>query len=217
LKTFKPYMTILRIVGGGLLVRTVKGKEVKRKTFVARADLIDQLGKVAETKGYSLYALVNEIFELVLKAEELGLDLRRIFEERGVLEKAKSAGFILGLESLWYSMTDLVYEKAKNRVLKEWAEAGLWLAKRYATSCSTDPIEDLKRDLRAFIWNASQFIIEVEGEGISVRILSPRFSEGYSFLLAALLEGLLNGLGFEVVEREVFRGNIRLEGIRNRR
>ncbi|MDW8022920.1 MAG: hypothetical protein RMJ15_04175 [Nitrososphaerota archaeon] len=195
----------------------VRGKEVKRKTFVARADLLDRLSEVAGARGYSLYALVNEVFELFLKSEELGLDLRRVFEERGVLENAKRLGFALGLESLWYSLADMAYERAKSRVLKEWFDAGVWFARRYATSGSADPLEAVRRDLDAFMWNASQFSMNVAGERISIRVLGPRFSEGYTFLLAAFFEGMLGDFGFEIVEREVFKGNIRLEGVKKKK
>lgn len=197
-----------------MLAGLVKGKEVKRKTFVARADLLDRLSEVASARGYSLYALVNEVFELFLKSEELGLDLRRVFEERGVLENAKRLGFVLGLENLWYGLADLAYERAKNRVLKEWFDAGVWFARRYATGGLSDPISACRRDLETFMWNASQFIVEVSGGRISVKVLGPRLSEGYTFLLASFFDGLLSGFGFEVVDREVFKGNIRLEGLK---
>ncbi|MEM0313036.1 MAG: hypothetical protein QXQ41_00580 [Candidatus Bathyarchaeia archaeon] len=192
----------------------VRNREAKRKTFVARADLLDRLSMVAGARGYSLYALVNEVFELVLKAEDLGVDLRRVFDERGVLENAKRAGFVLGLESLWYSLADLAYERAKNRALKEWFDAGVWFAKRYVTGGLADPLEALRHDLEAFMWNASQFSMDMASGRVSIRVLGPRFSEGYTFLLSAFLEGMLSGLGFETVEREVFKGNIRLEGVK---
>lgn len=189
--------------------------KIRRKTFVAREDLLDSLAKIAEQKGYSLYAFVNEVFELVLKAEEMGLDLRRIFDERGVLENAKRAGFILGLESLWYNLSDLAYERARSRALKDWFEAGVWFARRYTTTGSLmDPIEALWRDLKVFMWNISHFDIDQSDVEISIRVLSPRFSEGYTSLLASFLEGMLSGLGFKTVEREVFRGNIRLRGLK---
>ncbi|MEM0489515.1 MAG: hypothetical protein QW707_10030 [Candidatus Bathyarchaeia archaeon] len=189
--------------------------KAKRKTFVAREDLLDNLAKIAKQKGYSLYALVNEIFELFLKAEEIGVDLRRIFDERWILENAKRSGFILGVESLWYSLADLAYEEAKNQVLKDWFDVGVWFAKRYTTRNFKNPFEALRRDLEAFLWNASQFSMYEANERIYIRVLSPRFSEGYTFLLAAFLEGILSGLGFEVVEREVFKGNIRVEGLKS--
>lgn len=201
-------------VGDGLLAVLVRDREAKRKTFVARADLLDRLSRVACAKGYSLYALVNEVFELVLKAEELGFDLRRVLDERSVLENAKRAGFILGLESLWYGLADLAYEKAKSRALRDWFEAGVWFARRYVTGSSAAPAEALRRDLESFMWNASQFSMNLAGERFSIRVLGPRFSEGYTLLLAAFLEGVLRGFGFEVEEREVFKGNIRLEGVK---
>lgn len=196
------------------MVGLVRGKEAKRKTFVARADLLDKLSEVADARGYSLYALVNEVFELFLKAGELGVNLQRIIEERGVLENAKRAGFVLGLESLWYSMADLAYQQAKNRAIKEWFEAGVWFAKRYATACLSDPIKAIRRDLETFMWNISQFSMDMDGEKISIKILGPRFSQGYTLLLVAFLEGLLRELGFGTVEREVFQGNIRVEALK---
>lgn len=188
--------------------------KVKRKTFVAREDLLDRLGRVADERGYSLYALVNDLFELALKADALGLDLRRVLDERGVLETAKCVGFVLVLESLCYDMSDLAYEKGKGKALKSWFEAGVWLAKRYVTSGVNDPLEALRRDLGTFMWNASRFSLEGAGDKASVSVFSPRFSEAYTFLLASLFEGLLAGFGYEVADREVFKGNIRLEAVR---
>ncbi|MEM2937103.1 MAG: hypothetical protein QXJ63_00980 [Candidatus Bathyarchaeia archaeon] len=197
----------------GLLAGLFEGK-AKRKTFVAREDLIDRLSKVAKERGYSLYALVNEVFGLALKAEEMDLDLGRVIEERGVLETARKAGFILGLESLWYDMADFAYEKAKSRILKSWFEAGVWFAKRYATSGTADPLGAFKRDLKAFMWNAPEFNVEEAENKLSIRVISPRFSEAYTFLLASFFEGALEAFNYNITEREVFRGNIRLEAIR---
>lgn len=190
--------------------------KVKRKTFVAREDLLDRLSKVADERGYSLYALVNDLFDLALRADALGLDLRRVLDERGVLETAKRAGFVLALESLCYETCDLAYEKAKSKAAKSWFEAGVWLAKRYVTSGVKDPLEALRRDLGTFMWNASRFSLEGGGDKASVCVFSPRFSEAYTFLLASLFEGILDALGYEVAEREVFKGNIRLEAVRKK-
>lgn len=199
-----------------LLVRLLAGlseAKVKRKTFVAREDLIDRLNEVAHERGYSLYALVNEIFGLALDAEELGLDLRRIIEERNVFESARRSGFILGLESLWYAMSDLAYGKAKNETLKTWFDAGTWFAKRYTTSEGKvkDPLAVFERDLKAFLWNVSEFDIEKVGGEIHVRVVSPRFSEAFTHLFKAFIVGALEAFGYKTVHEELGRGIIRLE------
>ena len=85
--------------------------KVKRKSLFAREDLVNRLSSIAKQHGYTLYSLVNE---LAVQAEDAGVNLRRIFEERWILENAKKDGFILGLESLWYDMAELAYEKSRD-------------------------------------------------------------------------------------------------------
>jgi hypothetical protein len=197
-------------VAGGKL----ETSKVKRKTFVAREDLIDRLSEIAKQKGYSLYSIVNEVFELAVKAEETGVDLRKIIEERSVLKAAREAGFLLGLESLWYEMAELAYQKAKTQALKSWYEAGVWLAKRYATGEVEDAFAAFKKDLEAFTWNAPEFTIEKTEDKISVRIISPRFTESYTVLLTSFLEGALDAFGYKTTSKEISRGAIRLEAFK---
>jgi len=188
--------------------------EVKRKTFVAREDLIKRLSEVAKQRGFSLYDTINEIFQVALQAEGMGVNLRGVVEERGFLKAAKEAGFMLGLEGLWYEMAELAYEKVKGKALKSWFEAGVWLAKRYVTGEIEDPFAAFKRDLVAFTWNAPEFTIEKMQKEVSVRIISPRFPESYTFLLVSFLEGALETFGYKVAGKEIGRGTIRLEAVR---
>jgi len=181
-----------------------------RKTFAAREDLIDGANKVAKQKGYTLYAFVNEILHLTLQAEDMDLSLRTLIEERGLLKAAKEASLVLGLESLWYEMCDLVYEKAKRRTLNCWIEAGAWMAKNYISSGVNDPFSVFKRDFKAFTWNASELDIKEEKGKVLIRIISPRFSESYTFLLSAFLESVLKTFGFTGFKNDVTRGTIRI-------
>jgi hypothetical protein len=192
----------------------LKAGKVERKTLVAREDLVERLSEVAKQRGYSLYAMVNEVLELAVKAEETDIDLKRVVEERDILKAAREAGFILGLESLWYEMAELAYEKAKSRALKSWFEAGVWLAKRYATGEVEDAFAAFKKDLEAFTWNALEFNIEKTEGKVLVRIISPRFTEPYTLLFTSFLEGALETLGYKIANKEVSRGTIRLEALK---
>jgi len=183
----------------------------KRKTFVAREDLTKRISEMAKRRGYSLYDMVNEVFELTVKAEDSGVNLRKAVEEQGVLKTAKEDGFILCQESLWYDMTELAYKKAKSKTLKSWFNAGVWLAKRYVTSEIEDPFEAFKRDLEAFTWNAPEFNIEKTEKEVSIRIISPRFPESYTLLYQAFLRGALETFGYKIVDKEVAKGGIRLK------
>ena len=188
--------------------------KISRKTFAAREDLIKRAGEVAKKKGFSFYAFMNEILQLTLQAEEMGVSLRSLIEERGLLKAAKEASFVLGLESLWYEMADIACEKAKRKTLNSWVEAGAWLAKRYVSSGVKDPFQAFKSDLQAFTWNVSELDVEENKDAVSIRIISPKFSESYTFLLSAFLESALTTFGYSRFNKDVTRGTIRMKGIR---
>ena len=188
--------------------------KVKRKTLFAREDLANRLSVIAKQHGYSLYNLVNEILELAIRAEDEGINLREIFEESRILKSAKREGFILGLENLWYDISELAYEKARDEAIKRWYEAGVWLAKRYATAGTEKPFEAFKRSLEVYTWNVPELKIIEEGNNVSIRMISPRFTESYTILYSAFLEGALKILGYEISEREVSTGMIRLKAVR---
>jgi len=188
--------------------------KVKRKTLFAREDLANRLSVIAKQHGYSLYNLVNEILELAIRAEDESINLRKIFEESRILKTAKREGFILGLENLWYDISELAYEKARDEAIKRWYEAGVWLAKRYATAGTEKPFEAFKRSLEAYTWNVPELKIIEEENNVSIRMISPRFTESYTILYSAFLEGALKTLGYEISEREVSTGMIRLKAVR---
>jgi hypothetical protein len=48
------------------------GGEV-RKTFAARADLLEKLSELAERRGLTLYALVNQLFQLEIEVGVWGV------------------------------------------------------------------------------------------------------------------------------------------------
>ena len=181
---------------------------------MAREDLLNRMGEVAKERGSSMYELVNETFELVIASQNLGLNLKKVVDSRKRLEDARALGFILGLESLWYEMADLAYEKGKRQALKSWFDAGVWFATRYVTGDFESPLLEFKSDLAGLIWNVPEFTLENTSDKVSVRVTSPRFTESYTFLFAAFLEGALKAFGYKIDSEDVSRGVIRLEALK---
>ena len=188
-------------------------RKVKRKSFAAREDLLDRMNKVAKENDLSLYGFVNEVFELTLRANELGVNLCSLIDSREVLKAAMENGYVLGLESLWYEMAELAYAKSKNKALQNWFDAGVWLAKCYVTGEANDPFEDFKKDLKDFTWNIPELEVNKEADKVSVRIVSPRFSESYTLLFTSFFEGALETFGYKIGSKEVSRGIICLEAV----
>jgi len=175
------------------------------------------MSEIAKTQGCTLFDLVNNLFQLTIESDNLNLSLKRIFEERKILEDAKSSGFILGLERLWYETVDIAYTKDPEAAVKSWFDSGVWFAAHYTISNSGSfSFEQFKTDIAAFIWNAPEFDLESVGNKVSVKVTSPRFTEAYTFLFAAFLDGALDNLGYRPVSRDVSRGIIRLNATKKK-
>ena len=185
-----------------------KKAKIKRKSFAAREDLLDQLNIVAKDNDLSLYKYVNDVFELTLKANQLGLTFDRLLNSRELLKDAQENGYTLGLESLWYAMADLAYENSKKKSLQSWFDAGVWLAKRYITGKSTEPFEDFTTDLKDFTWNIPELDFNQKKDKLSVRVVSPRLPESYTMLFTSFLEGALEAFGYNIVNKDLSRGII---------
>ena len=189
---------------------------VRRKTFVAREDLLDSMIEVAKAQGCSLFELVNDLFQLVIVADDLNFSLKRVVDERKVLEVAKGSGFVLGLERLWYEMVDIAYKKDKDGALKSWFDSGVWFSTRYISDGRNFSFGSFKDDLLAFTWNAPEFDLELMGDNkVFVKVTSPRFTEAYTFLFTSFLVGALENFGYKSINKEVSRGIIRIDAVKS--
>jgi hypothetical protein len=184
--------------------------------LAARDDLADKVGKIAEQRGFTIFGMVNDLLDLVIKVDGMGITLKEAVEAYELTKEVRDASFTLVLESLLYDNADLAYEANNEKTLKTWFDAGLWIARRYIARGVYDPLSAYERELKVFGWNILGVTFERSEQGVSVRILSPRFSMTYTVLFNRYLEGVLEGCGYKVTFNEVGRGNIRLEAVLNR-
>ena len=170
--------------------------------------MLEQMNTIAKENDLSLYKYVNDIFELTLKANEMGVTFDRLLNSRELLNDAKENGYTLGLESLWYAMVDLSYEGSKRKSVQTWFDAGVWLAKRYITGKSEDPFETFTTDLQDFTWNIPELEFNRKQDKLSVRVVSPRLPESYTMLFMSFLEGAIQTFGYEIATKDTSRGII---------
>lgn len=189
-------------------------KKVRRKTFAAREDLIDQLGGFAKEKDLTLYGYVNDLFELAIRAEDDGVKLSDLIEERELIRRAKNAGFVSFPERLLHDLIEMAYHYNEEEAIRCWYETGAWLAKRYASSDLANPILALKNDLDQFAWGFPKVDIDISGNSLSINASSSRMSQNHTIMHGALLEGSLHIFGFEIVEKDITLGNIYLRAIK---
>lgn len=179
-----------------------------RKMLAARVDLADRLKALAEGRGVTVYAMLNDILESILEVEEGGLSVKRLLDEYKAVDYGRRSGFTTIPENLLYELVDLCFELGySDKLRKSWFETGLWLSKYLSASSSMDEsIHVLSR----LMWNISEFRFEKrDGEAILL-CFSSRFTLNYSLLFESLIRGVLAGLGFDILDSEVDKGFIRI-------
>ncbi len=179
--------------------------------LAAREDLADKVSKIASSRGYTLFSMVNNLLELAVIVDAMGISLEEAVDNYRIMKAVKNASFTLVLESLLYDTAEMAYQKSKEKALNTWFDAGVWIGRQYISRGAEDPFMTIRRDLTAFSWNTPEFTMERRENEVSIRVLSPRFLESYTLLFNRFLEGILEALGYSITYKEVGRGNIRLE------
>ncbi len=188
---------------------------MKRKMLAAREDVALRMREIATQRGMTLYGLVNDALESVIRMDEMGIPVSDVMEEYRALNAAKKAGFLLCPESLWYEMVEQAHAKDNDGMAEKWLEAGDRVAQMYKVRESQEPLAAFKRDIRNFTWNAFEFSFD-EGQEILVRCIGPKFPEAYAVLFSRFLEGSFHAFGYQCVERDAARGALQLRLVRER-
>jgi hypothetical protein len=186
----------------------------RRKMLAARDDLADKVSEISASKGFTLFQMLNNMLELSIKAHGIGTSLEETFDTYLTMKSVKEASFTLIPENLLYETAEVAFTKAKEKTSKIWFDSGAWIAQQYITRDIDDPFSKIGKDLKAFGWNIPEFTLDKTKDMISVRVLSPRFSEVYSHLFTYFLEGVVTTFGYSISHKEIGKGNIRIEAVK---
>jgi hypothetical protein len=182
---------------------------MKRKMLAARLDLADKISTIAARRG-TLYVYVNDILEQAIRAEDLGLTLKDILDDRWMINAARDAGFIVIPAKIIYDLNETAYKRVgKEKMTSLWYETGQWYGHYY---------EDLKKfetAIKRYFWDVSEFKISEENKNVNITCLSSKFSEAYTELFSKFLEGALNAFGYTLNQGEVSKGIINLRFVKS--
>jgi len=182
-----------------------------RKLLAARADLVEEISKLARSRNQTIYGLVNSILEQALKVYRMNLKLEDIVDSYMILRNLKNLGFIPLPEDVAYKALDHIF----NDDPKETVDLGLRLGEWYGRVLEAQlpdlkPPDMLRMIIREVAWAASEVAVLKNGDQLIVRCIGPRFSRSYTELLAHMAEGVALSMGFKTVQRYVARGVILL-------
>ncbi|MEM2434678.1 MAG: hypothetical protein QXU55_07245 [Candidatus Bathyarchaeia archaeon] len=178
----------------------------KRKLLAAREDLAEKIAEIASRRKWTLYELVNEVLEEAIKADSIGVSLREVVDERGVLKDARDSGFLLVPARLWYDLIDKAYTCLDEEWMRSlWYECGQWYGKYYGD------LERFSGAVKRIFWDLSEFDLSMEGDSLVVRCIILNLQYPYADLLSKFIEGALSVFGYERLDGEVSRGVINLK------
>ncbi|MDH7556300.1 MAG: hypothetical protein ACQXXL_00065 [Candidatus Methanosuratincola sp.] len=188
----------------------------RRKTFVAREDLLRAISEIAKENGKSLYETVNEIFESAILFKKNGVKMGAALEDCGKMKAARETGYILCLENLWSEINEVAYGASPADAASAWRNAGVWFGKKHAAGQPAGYFESMRKELEFSLWNVSEFSMKWDEQcgKAEISVLAPRFSRSKSELFACFFEGMLSAIGLKVNHRESGSGFIRVVGKR---
>lgn len=181
----------------------------KRRTVNMSEEIAEELNRLANSQGKTLYSLINEIGLAALGSSKHGFTLNEAIQAKVVVDRAKRSRMVLVNQDLWYSGSSKAYKTSKNEWLKQVYENAKWHAHVFLTNSSQEEfITSIKKMLADFAWDCSETTIEQRGsDGMFVRLVFvPEMPLEHTKSLFKTFEGMFNVFGYVVTEYVVKPG-----------
>ncbi|MCS7120625.1 MAG: hypothetical protein RMJ07_00570 [Nitrososphaerota archaeon] len=190
--------------------REAKNRKEGRKLLAARLSLANKISEIAARRG-TLYDYVNDVLEQAVRADNLGLSLKELLDDRWLMKEAKDAGLTVFPQSILYKLVERAYgEVGEEWMEKLWYETGQWYGRYF------EDLSAFQSAVKKFFWDVSEFKIAENEQSMHLTCLSSRFSDAYTRLFSRFIDGVLNALGYTVTESDVTKGIINMKFRRGR-
>jgi len=185
----------------------------RRKFLAAEGRLVQEIIKVANKNGKTVYSFINEILELVLEAEKMGVPLKEIIEYYKLADIERKSGGITTRKDIMNYLISKVYPAEKDEMLKKWYESGLWYGTYLLIKFEKEKsIEMLQKLFRTLAWGISDITISAEEDRLHLRCTAPEHQTvEETELFSKFLEGAIHSLGYETTKRKILKGLILLD------
>lgn len=182
----------------------------KRKTVNMNEEIAQELNRLANLQGKTLYSLINEIGICALEANGQGFSLEEAVASKRFLQSAKKSRMVLVNQDMWYFASSQAMKASKNRWLKLIQDSAQWQANVFLTGSSDDEFIELARKFIAdFFWDCSDAKLEKgeHGEDLRMRVaFVPEMPLEHTQGLFKALEGMFNIHGYVATDSSVEAG-----------
>jgi hypothetical protein len=182
----------------------------KRKTVNMNEDVAQELNRLANLSGKTLYSLINEIGIQALEANKQGFSLEEAVTAKKLLQSARRSRMVLVNQDLWYFASSEAMKASKSKWLKLIRDSSQWQANVFLTGSSdSEFIESVRKLLANYFWDCGEVMV-VQGEksqSIAMRLaFVPEMPLEHTRGLFKAFEGMFNVHGYVPTDSTVEPG-----------
>jgi hypothetical protein len=182
----------------------------KRKTVNMNEDIAQELNKLANMSGKTLYSLINEIGASALEANKQGFSLEDAVRAKKSVQSARRSRMVLVNQDLWYFASSQAVKASKNRWLKLIRDCAQWQANVFLTGSSDKEfVGSVRTFLADFFWDCSDVKLEEgqTGDSLVMRLaFVPEMPLEHTEGLFKAFEGMFNAHRYVVTDSLVKPG-----------
>ena len=182
----------------------------KRKTVNMNEDIAQELNRLANVSGKTLYSLINELGICALEANKNGFSLEEAVKAKKLMERAKRSRMILVNQDLWYFASSQALRGSKDKWMKRIRDCAQWQANVFLTGSSDKEfVESVRNLLSDFFWDCGEARVEeTQGaDSLSFRLaFVPEMPLEHTQGLFKAFEGMFNVHGYIATDSTVEPG-----------
>jgi hypothetical protein len=191
-------------------VSSLDTKFGKRKTVNMNEDIAQELNKLANLQGRTLYSLINEIGIYALEANKQGFSLEDAVKAKKLMQSARRSRMVLVNQDLWYFASSEAMKASKSKWTKLIRDSSQWQANVFLTGSSdVEFIGSVRRLLADFFWDCGEATLEAgqRGEDLALRLaFVPEMPLEHTQGLFKAFEGMFNAHGYVATDSTVEPG-----------
>lgn len=181
-----------------------------KKLVYVPEDIIDLITEICRRDGITISRFIEEALREAVRLRSLGRDLKGAVDALEVIRVHKVLGGAFVPQDLLDFIVERVYSSDREELLKRYFESGL-LYGRYIKGRFKHPIEALKSFLEISRWDLDEVEVTSSGDVWSLRCVSTVLSVKGTEMLAKFIEGVIRGLGYEILQTDYIKGMINVE------
>lgn len=186
----------------------------QRETKLVRVygDLVAKLNEAANREGISFMEYINGALEQALRAHKMGRSLRDIVDFYELMWMQREAGLIMVPYEVLNKIAERFYPSEKETLESIWYESGVWYGKYLLVKVKDgDPAEVFVETLKSAGWDIKDVVFERHGRNAVFKCFSLTLSLENTALLSKFIEGVMEAIGYEILNKSHLRGVIEID------